>query len=192
MPMRVLVTQPAERRERPRRHWRFWLPLALQVLIVLAVPAPKLAAYAWGTPVVLAVAPVDPYDLLRGRYVELGYELDRPSLLQSLPGWQGDWAHGEHEVFVTLVPGKANEAWRAVAIADTLPETLPEGAVALKGQLKSGQADWGLGQYYMGEAIGDEAEAGLQRAPSSARAEVRVDGRGQAVLVGLWIAGKRY
>jgi len=82
--------------------WRFWVPLAVQVLIVLAVPAPKLAAYAVGTPVVLRTVPVDPVDLMRGRYAMLGYEVGREAAARGLPNGP---------VYVTLAPGEP--AWRA-------------------------------------------------------------------------------
>jgi uncharacterized membrane-anchored protein len=67
--------------------WRFWVPLVAQAIIILGVPAQALYTQMTGTTMILQVAPVDPYDILRGYYVTLGYDISLPDELKKLPGW---------------------------------------------------------------------------------------------------------
>lgn len=182
------VASPQVRRLR----LRFIAALVVQLALIVAVPLPKVAAYAWGTPVLLEIRPVDPYDILRGRYMRVDYALASEAALAALPGWQAPWGSPGTVVFVTLRPGAAGAPWTPVAVASEAPEELPAGHVLLRGRMENGSLALGLGEFHMPEERGDEAEAALRRAPESARAEVRVDGEGRAVLVGLWLDGKRY
>lgn len=184
-----LITRPGERRI-PR--WRFVLPLMIQVLLVLAVPMPRVAAYATGTTAYLEVGPVDPYDLLRGRYIRLDYPLERLSALEGLPGWRDAFAAEGRTLYVTLVPREGRQAFRPVAIAEAYPAELPPGAVALSSRMADHSLRLGLGEYHIPEDVGDEAERAMGQARSATRAEVRVDGRGNAVLTGLWVGSRRY
>lgn len=172
--------------------WRFWLPLAFQVLLVAALPVQQVPAYAWGTPVTLSIVPVDPYDVLRGRYMRVDYAISDLATLQSLPGWHPDWEYGAHTVHLTLVPTGQAKPWRATALSATRPAQVPPDAVILKGRLESGTLNIGMTEYHIPEDRGDAAEAGLRRSPKSALAEIKIDGSGNPVLMGLVIEGKRY
>ncbi|MFN3429368.1 MAG: GDYXXLXY domain-containing protein [Candidatus Sericytochromatia bacterium] len=189
------TTQPITPVMAPRRirGWRFWVPMGLQLLLVLAVPATKVGAFTSGTTLHLAIAPVDPYDLLRGRYMALDYAVESLDTLQKLPGWQAGYAHGTHDLYVTLRPGTApGQPWQATALSAERPAGLGAGAAIIRGRLKDGAMQLGLREYYMPEDRGDAAEAAIQRSPKSARAELKVDDHGNAVLTGLWIENQRY
>lgn len=186
------VLTPVAAPKAPRLRLRFALALAVQLALIVAVPLPKVAAYAWGTPVLLEIQPVDPYDILRGRYMRVEYTLASEASLAALPGWQAHYGSPGTLLFVTLRPGAAGAAWTPVAVASEAPGSLEAGHVVLRGRMEDGRLALGLGEFHMPEERGDEAEAALRRDPKSARAEVRVDGEGRAVLVGLWLGGKRY
>lgn len=174
------------------RSWRFWVPMGIQLLLVLTVPATKVGAFTSGTTIQLAIAPVDPYDLLRGRYMALDYAVENLETLQKLPGWQSDYAYGTHDLYVTLRPGAAGQPWQATAVSKERPASLNAGSAIIRGRLKDGSMQLGLREYYMPESRGDAAEAAIQRSPKSARAELKVDDHGNAVLTGLWIENQRY
>jgi uncharacterized membrane-anchored protein len=44
-----------------KRRWQFWLPLAVQTLIIAAVPAQAIYTSTTGRTVYLKTVPVDPY-----------------------------------------------------------------------------------------------------------------------------------
>ncbi len=192
--METLTTSTTAPVAAPRRlrGWRFWVPMSLQLLLVLAVPATKVGAFTSGTTIQLAIAPVDPYDLLRGRYMALDYAVENLETLQKLPGWQADYAYGTHDLYVTLRPGAAGQPWQATALNAERPTGLSAGSAIIRGRLKDGTMQLGLREYYMPEDRGDAAEAAIRRSPQSARAELKVDDHGNAVLTGLWIENQRY
>lgn len=175
--------------------WRFWLPLAFQLLIVAAVPAPQLVAHVTGTTVLLRTAPVDPYDLLRGRYMRLGYADESSTELARLPGWKAaaEASPAPDALWVVFAPTAPGKPWKAVEVRASRPDGLPAGQVAIRGAYRGGDVDWGMDHYYVPEGAGDGIEDAMRQGPRDAiLVEARVDARGNAVLEGLWIAGKRY
>ena len=68
--------------------WRLWVPLLLQIGLIAAVPATAVYTFMTGKTVVLQTAPVDPYDLLRGYYQVLSYDISDRTNLEKLPGWK--------------------------------------------------------------------------------------------------------
>lgn len=174
--------------------WRILVPLLGQILIITTIPAQKAMTLATGTTVFLQTVPVDPYDLLRGRYVTLGYEIASYDLLVDLPGGQPEILSGP-EFYIHLEPSTrdADSTWEAVAISADYPRDLPPGQVAIRAQSPSWQQlDIGLGQYFIPDQIGDELEADMARHPADTRIEAKVDDRGNAALVRLWIQDRPY
>jgi uncharacterized membrane-anchored protein len=153
--------------------------LAQLALVAVAVAGP-LSARLVGDEYLLEVAPVDPIDPFRGAYVALGY-----------PGLNGGGAGGmppqepapgeRGEVFVPLV--REGDLWRGGSPTRTRPEDGP--------YLRCDDTDWqrrcGIESWFLPQ---DKAIA-LERAVSSgsAVARVRVDGRGNAALVGVEVSG---
>jgi uncharacterized membrane-anchored protein len=164
-----------------KRAWGFALALALQILILLGVPAQKVWTRATGRTVVLKVAPVDPYSLLSGYYVTLGYEIGRR---EAFPN------HGElgyNGSVYAIVEQQADGVWHPVALAATLPHQ-----IALRGRATYGRIEYGIEEFYIPEnqraAIADD----LRAHPDAARVEVKVDARGNVALVRLRIEGRAY
>jgi len=65
---------------------RFWTVLALQIVLILAVPAQAFYTQINGRSLVLQTAPVDPYSLFQGYSVTLGYDISNVQNLSKLSG----------------------------------------------------------------------------------------------------------
>ena len=143
--------------------------LVSAVLVGLAV-RPQLSARLTGETYELAVAPLDPIDPFRGAYVTLDY----PGLQAAQPtSWQGD----EVPVFVPL---------------ERTGDGLWTGGRALREEPASGpylRCDAGQGRLRCGIeslfAPQDEARRLEQDLADGAVARVKVDGSGNAAVVGL-------
>lgn len=186
--------------------WRLWLPLLFQVGLVVAVPAQDAYTYATGRQITLQTAPVDPYDLLRGHYQTLNYEISRSEQLRQLPG--GDWFkqhQNQRAAFYVVLEAPADtnttppQAWKPVRISGTRPEKLAENQVAIRGQQNQwGQITYGLETYYMPEAERDQLNANINQQLSQQQGQqafvvdIKVDKGGNAVPISLWVRDREY
>src|SRR3954447_13785521 len=104
------------------------------VLAQTAVLAALVGFRQWtldtGTPVVLAIHPVDPRSLFQGDHVQLSYEIGNLRI-DRLAG-DDDLERGE-TVFVDLQPGRP--AWQATGVWRQRPVAAPTGAV-LRGRVE--------------------------------------------------------
>jgi len=170
-----------------RRHWPFIAAVALQALIVAAVPAGRAWTLLTGRTVFLKTAPVDPYDILSGYHVVISYEI---SALDRLPG-NPALKRGEH-VYVVLTPGQ-DGFWHPVTAGRKRPETVAPDEVVIRGARgKYGRIDYGIEHYFIPEGKGEEIAGRLRAARDTARAEVKVDALGHAALVRLHVGGVTY
>ena len=163
----------------------FYVAVAIQLLILAAVPARKLLAAFTGTPVVLQVAPVDPYNILSGYYLTLSYEVARLSSEES------QRFQGVRDLYVVVRPDP-DGIWRRVAMTSEWPSEIPAGALVIKGTLQGWRLDLGLESFYLPETRRDAIAHDLEAHMDQARVEIRVDGRGNAVLRKLLIADRVY
>ncbi|MGL4884693.1 MAG: GDYXXLXY domain-containing protein [Waterburya sp.] len=188
--------------------WRFLLPLSLQMLLILAVPAQAIYTHYTGKTIVLQTMPVDPYDLLRGYSQTLSYDISRTSDLAKLPGGeilnqsQSNLKNGM-KLYVILESPKTSaakppQAWQAVAVSLKRPSNLPDNRVALAGIVKYGAIAYGLETYYLPEdKISDINQEISQLQPDSDSkkpfvVEVKVDAQGNSVASSLWIGKHNY
>jgi uncharacterized membrane-anchored protein len=195
----------------PLPHWRFWLPLAAQLAIIIGVPAQAIYTYTTGTSVILQTAPVDPYDLLRGYSQTLNYEISQAATLETLPGWDAVVARQEDQpnqtlaVYITLERPDSPptdtipDPWQPVAIAPDFPTALTDNQVVLTGRLSYQWVQYGLERYYMPEDQRDtinteimELNREFQNEPPPVVVEVRVARNGTAVPVSLWVSDRQY
>jgi uncharacterized membrane-anchored protein len=195
--------------------WRFWLPLAAQVALILAVPAQAVYTQVSGRTAILQTVPVDPYDLLRGYYVTLSYDISRLETLQNLPGGEilvtPDWSGQYPSLFeagmpfyVVLQPALAADAasplpqaWQPVRISGDRPTNLPANQLALQGNYRRGSISYGLEAYYIPEDQRIEINERINQSQQSdgTRAfvvEVKVNAQGEAVPVSLWVGDRNY
>lgn len=152
---------------------------AAQLALVGVAVAGPLSARLTGDEYLLAVRPVDPIDPFRGAYVDLGY----PSLSGSsengfsrpaeVPGERG-------EVFIPLVRDGA--LWRGGEATRTRPDSGP--------YLRCNDDQWrmrcGIESWFLPQAEALAVERAV--ASGSAVARVKVDGRGNAALVGVEVS----
>lgn len=183
------------------------LPLFFQSLLIFSIPFQSVYALITGTTVILKTQPVDPFDLLRGYYQILSYDISSFNTLAKLPGWKNvsPTCSGcvnierHRQVYITLEKTAGNNqnqrnAWQPVAIDRQLPENLADDRIALRGISDGNQILYGLETYYMPEDRKDtvNTEIGASRSAEQLLVEVKVDHRGLATPVSLWIGKKKY
>ncbi|MEO0406570.1 MAG: GDYXXLXY domain-containing protein [Cyanobacteria bacterium P01_A01_bin.135] len=183
------------------RRWAFWLPLVLQLGLILAAPARAIYTHTTGETVLLQTAPVDPYDLLRGYYVTLSYQISASDTLDELPGWQ-EIKEADRQsnlpLYVVLAPpegASGDQPWTPVSISRDRPQ-LSSGQVALRGTYQWGRVVYGLERYYIPEDQRGEINERIRQQhlsePEAYLIEVKVDARGQSAPVSLWVGEKNY
>ena len=139
------------------------------VLVGLAV-RPQLSARLTGETYELAVAPVDPIDPFRGAYVTLDY----PGLAQAQPtSWSGD----REPVFVPL-SRTGSGLWTGGPAVRQEPASGPY----LRCDAGQGRLRCGIESLFASQ---DEARRLERDVADGAVARVKVDGRGNAAVVGL-------
>ncbi|MBI1765955.1 MAG: GDYXXLXY domain-containing protein [Acidobacteria bacterium] len=165
----------------------FALALAMQLLILLAVPAQKMYTRATGRDVVLKVMPVDPYSLLSGYYVTLGYEINN---FTAFPNHE---QFNERGATVYAIVERGDDGvWQPVVLAKDLPASLPSNQIALRGRTDYGRIEYGIEEFYLPETKRTAIADDLRQHPAAARVDVKVDGRGNAALVRLRIEERVY
>jgi uncharacterized membrane-anchored protein len=169
-----------------RRALFFTLAVVAQVLILAAVPAQKIYTRAYGKSVMLKIRPVDPYNILSGYYVTLGYEISNPGSFGAAPGLY------DRETIFAIVEKRADGVWHPVSLSHTFPANLPENRVAIRGRPGYSRIEYGIEEFFIPEEKRAEIEQGLRANPDQARVEIKVDARGNAALVRLLIGGRVY
>lgn len=164
----------------------FLAAVALQVLILLGVPARKAFTRATGRNVVLKVAPVDPYDVLRGYYVTLDYDISRPANFPNVPTFEFD------EVVYTIIEQQADGIWTPVGIERELPQNLPANRAAIRGYWNERRIKYGIEEFSIPEAKRQIVEDDLSKNRNEARVDVKVDASGNAALLRLRIQDRIY
>ena len=121
------------------RRTAFWVLVALQALVPVAMAGLRQADVAFGQHVLLRVEPVDPRDPFRGQYVALRY---------SIGSVAGGYEAGTR-VYVPL--HREGDVWTG-SFATT---TRPDGGTYIRGRVRNGTIEFGIEQYYADE---DEAQ----------------------------------
>jgi uncharacterized membrane-anchored protein len=183
--------------------WRLWVPLLFQAVLIIAVPARDAYTYVAGRSITLQTAPVDPYDILRGYYQTLSYDVSNIETLRSLPG--GDWFNQFQEqpmsFYVVLEPPEQADAtppqpWKPVRISGDRPTDLTANQVAMQGQYDGWGITYGLETYYMPESRREEINTDINQVQWEDReafvVDVKVDRGGNAVPISLWVRDRNY
>lgn len=191
---------------------KFWLAVAVQLLVLFGMIGVHSYTVATGTPVLLKTAPVDPWDALRGQYVSLNYEISmlRP---EQIPMTGLPYRSGQ-TIWVTLQKG--NPYWTAVAVSDKR-SAAAAGQVIIKGivqwymepfepkvaeptsppgappppetpppQPARLMVRYGIEQFYVPEGQGED----LQRQVRDMSVEALVDSTGRAALHKVFLGDK--
>jgi uncharacterized membrane-anchored protein len=188
----------------PIPHRNFWLAMGAQFAILSTIAAPAIYTLNTGTTVFLQTAPVDPYDLLRGYYQTLNYDIADRAKLEKLPGGNifkdSNSKPKAGEFFVTLaLPSTAGQrVARPIAVSATRPTNLPTGQIAIRGTVATASSWWrnqisyGIEKFYMPESQKDTVNSEIGRNPRKLMVEVKIDSDGHPVPVSLWVGTKSY
>ena len=169
----------------------FALALALQIVILVGVPAQKIIVRTTGRSVILKVQPVDPYDILSGYYVTLGYEISSSSGFPRDPG-EPNTDPNPGGIVYAIVERQDDGVWHAVELAVSLPTSLPDNRLAIRGRYVGGRIEYGIEQFYIPESKRGVIDKDLREHIGNARVEVKVDANGDAALVKLMIEDRVY
>ncbi|HKH31507.1 MAG TPA: GDYXXLXY domain-containing protein [Gaiellaceae bacterium] len=151
------------------RRTAFWVLVALQALVPVAMAGLRQADVSFGQHVLLEVESVDPRDPFRGQYVALRYPIG--SVYFPAGATTGT------TVYVPL--HREGEVWRGSAATTTQPD----GGTYIRGQVRGGQIEFGIEQYYADE---DEARRlGLALRERGTYADVALGPDGRATLTRL-------
>lgn len=164
----------------------FIAAVAIQVLILVGVPARKAVTLATGKSAVLKVQPVDPYSILSGYYVALGFEISRVDAFPDAPRFsQGDRCYA-------VIERGEDGVWKPISLEQELPTNLPENRAALLGRIKYGRIEYGIEEFFIPEtkraAIADDLRVNQDKA----LVDVKVDSSGHAALERLRIEDRVY
>jgi uncharacterized membrane-anchored protein len=187
---------------------RLVVPLFLQLLLICSVSAQSMYVLATGKTVIIKTMPVDPYDLLRGYYQILSYDISSFNTFEKLPGWSDLTDRKENktikknqQVYVTLAKQplsqqKGLQAWQPIAIGSQLPPNLSVDQIAIKGVSNGNSIVYGLETYYMPEDRKDGINADINQSQNRGRrnllVEIKVDSQGVAIPISLWVGEKQY
>jgi uncharacterized membrane-anchored protein len=183
----------------PQRN--FWVAMAAQFALLSTIAAPAIYTLNTGTTVFLQTAPVDPYDLLRGYYQTLNYDIADRAKLAKLPGGEilSDKKYNPGKFFVTLaLPSTSGQqVARPIAVSATKPTNLPTGQIAIQGVrttrfIWQNDLSYGIEKFYMPESQKDTVNDQIDRNPRKLLVEVKIDSNGHPVLVSLWVGNKSY
>lgn len=151
---------------------------ATQLVLVGVAVAPQLSARATGDTYLMRVAPLDPIDPFRGAYVSLDYpDLRHDSARSSDGAGLGSLDDGEEgAVYISLV--EEDGVW----VADSWTRHRPDDGPYLACDDRSWQVRCGIESWFLPQ---DDAARTEDLLREGAVAEVKVDGRGHAAVVGV-------
>jgi uncharacterized membrane-anchored protein len=168
----------------------------LQTAALIVLVFDRVRLLQTGREITLPIVPVDPRDLFRGEYVELGYAVGRvPAHLLEGPPPQPNAAF-----YVTLSKGQ-DGTWAPIKLTRDKPQETAIDQIVLKGRSRFGRLNldagnanavnsvrYGIEQYFVPQGEGPRLEA-LARDKKLA-ALVAVDASGNAAIKGLLIDGR--
>jgi uncharacterized membrane-anchored protein len=198
----------------PLPFWRLLVPLALQTGIILSVPTQAAYTNLLGREVILQTLSSNPQNVLQGYSLFLDYNISRISNLRRLPGWNelvrrnrgrnGQLLSGTN-VYVILRGQESfgrgvPRAWRPVRVSSTLPMSLPDNQVALRGVYQDGFVNYGVETLSIPDEQRQQINEDIRRSTGGTRnrrlrpitVKVKVDPQGNAVPVSLWVRDRNY
>lgn len=170
---------------KPKKVW-FIVAVGLQMVLLLVMIVPRWMILASGKTILLETAPHDPYDIFRGYYANLNYTISRE---RDLPGNVKDKPRSTCYVVLSK---DAGGVWQARRVYTSLPSTLAHDEVVIRGRSERGWIKYGIEAYYLPENRRHEIEELLADGKQKTRVEVKVNNAGEAVIVCLHVAGKRF
>ena len=166
---------------RLHEHLGIGVVIAVQCLVLVAIPARNLITRATGRDVTLWTAPVDPYDPLSGYYVTLGYEVEASALVvREQLGTEGT-------VWITV--RQKTPAWEFVAVTVDRPAPAPD-EVSMRASWSGWRATLdGASRLYIPETQRDRVAALLNEARQRGLVDLRVGEGGDVAVLRLRVGG---
>ncbi|MBS4023541.1 MAG: GDYXXLXY domain-containing protein [Dethiobacter sp.] len=168
-----------------RRYW-FTLAVALQIAVLFVMMGAKGYTLAYGTKIYLKTLPVDPWDLFRGDYVILRYEISELDLKTVTSG--SDIYNRNDKVYVTLE--EQGKYWVARSVSKRRPD---DGSLAISGTVRyyneysnTLHVIYGIESYFVPQHQGRS----IEDSRATLDAEVSVDRWGNSGLSRLFINGE--
>ncbi|AFZ00448.1 GDYXXLXY domain-containing protein [Calothrix sp. PCC 6303] len=188
---------------------RLLIPLMLQTFLILLLPLPSLYTQLTGRTIILQTTPVDPYDIRRGSWIDLSYDISNPQTLKKLPGWKElvKKYPGSHQQYYPVAEGtnlyvvmqQDKNRWKPLKIAIQLPKSLPENQIVIRGKYRYDTINYGIEKYYMPEPerekMSQEILGGIQVRVGQIKPmliETKIDPQGQAVPVRMQVGDRIY
>ena len=172
------------------KHILFAAAILAQVAILAAKPAEKLRIrHVTGRQIVLRTEPVDPYDVMRGYYMTLSYEIARPPGREVL-----DDVRPDETVYTVLAQGE-NDVWSAVSVHMEMPTELGPNEVVIRGHKDSswrGSIHYGIEQYFVPEEMRHKISDEIREERHRILIDVAVDPQGRASVLRLHVGDKTY
>ena len=163
----------------------FLVAVLVQLFLLGAVSAQRIIPLYAGRTVILKIEPVDPYDIFKGYYLNLDYDISR------LDSFKQAYLPEKGRVYVVLQQNKQG-IWQASSVHAQWPDAIPDDAVVIKARKEYSSFKYGLESYYVPETERTRIESELRRNISDAYAEVAVGPFGNATLLRLRIKDKFY
>ncbi len=135
------------------RSWiRLAVVLVVQLAILVVVPVGQVRARNRGTPITLRTAPVDPFDVLAGRYVTLAYEVESVSAQH-----RSSTFRDRQLVWLTVAEG--DPVWTFVSVTAERPAPVP-GQVSIRARWDRWRARLeDASRFYVTEEVGRAVDA---------------------------------
>jgi uncharacterized membrane-anchored protein len=185
------MTLPAKRMARALA-----LLALIQTGVLAAMVFDRMRLLTTGREITLPIIPVDPRDLFRGEYVELGYAVGRvPARLL-----EGPPPSPNTPFYVTLEKAQ-DDTWAPIKLSRDKPQEIDPDRIVLKGRSRFNRlaldasdpnavnsVRYGIEQYFVPQGEGPRLEA-LARDKKLA-ALIAVDGSGNAAIKGILIDGR--
>jgi uncharacterized membrane-anchored protein len=163
----------------------FVVAVVAQLFILAAVPAQKIHTLATGKTVILKTFPVDPYSVMSGYYVMLGYEISNPKVSTD---WE-KWSQGT-PVWV-LLKTDPNGFWDAVSVHDKKP-AVPSDCVVIRGRKSHWRIEYGIESYFIPEDAREKITLDFRNHSKEAKVEAKIDASGRAAIIKLIIQDRIY
>ncbi len=127
----------------------------------------------FGSPVLLKLMPVDPFDLIRGQYLTLNYEISSADEQEDVE------SEIVKEVFVVLAPDRDGVYNKKRVSSNKNDYFLSEDEKLIRGLVKNGRLEFGIEELFM------EKGARLNERLTDVYAKVLLTKNGRAQLIGL-------
>lgn len=159
----------------------FIIAMLIPMIAILAFIGYNYYTYSTGKEILLKTAPFDPWDLFRGDYVNLRYEISTINLSR-IP-YEDDFAAGD-DIYAVLSSGE--KFWSVTRVGKYKP-ALQKNEVCMKGKVTSSGnplwVDYGIESYFVPEGKGRDIEMNIR----DTSVKVSVDSNCRAIIKELYI-----